>query len=192
MFEFIKNWNDKYDLWSLITDFIFVFGVFVLNWNPILLIILFMLDTGIMYLFALILFHKESKNWVNTFGFALLGFVIISFLLAFHGIVMGLAEDFKMLPAESIFGDHSYVLPLIFTSSFLVHYAEFDKDINAMKDGTYKSSFIKHFFLRYIFVTGIIILISVSYVYLDSAILFGFIIIKSLLRLIKKKYRHII
>lgn len=193
MLSILKTWNNKYDLWSLFSDFIFVFGVFILGWNPALLILLYIIDLLVMLLFTIVLFHIESKDLVKTFGFLFLSFVVISFLLAFYAVIEGMVEslelDINTNPAQII---NSYILPIILVSSGLNHYADFSESLQKMKDGTYKSTFIKHFFLKYVFLMALIVFVVIGQYFFSASIVLALIGIKVFLRIWNKKYRDIL
>ncbi|MDG1475721.1 MAG: hypothetical protein P8Q14_01105, partial [Vicingaceae bacterium] len=150
MIDLLKQWNDKHDIWSLFSDFIFVFGVLVLDWNPVFLILLFIIDTIVMLVFANILFYKEYFDFVKSIGFLLISFTMTSFLIAIYFIVCDNAEDHN-IPSVKSLSEISYILPFILISSGLNHYTTYSNSIQKMKEGTYSSEFIKHVFLRYIF-----------------------------------------
>jgi hypothetical protein len=195
MIEFLKKWNSKYDLWSFFSDFIFVFGVLILDWSPVLLILLLIIDTSVMLLFVNILFHKENKDWIKTIGFIILSPLFLGLLAGLYDTLMRFIEDIHL--EEIIIADpsqifNSYILPIVLVSSGLNHYAEFDKSLHKMKNGTYNSSFIKHFFLKYIFVMVIILALAVGYYYFNATIVIVLIIGKTFLRMWNEKFRAIL
>lgn len=192
-----KKWNERFDIWSLSADVFFLFGVFVLDWNPVLLIAYFIIDTAAMSVFAIILFYKEKKDWIYTLGFIFCVFVILSSMLAlYNNILLYIDELTKLaIPTRSI--DHSelfnpIVIPLILCFSALAHHAEYAADLQRMRKGTYKSSYIKHFGLRFILLNGIVVLMVFSYAYYNLTIIVGLLAIKSIVRLVNKKYRKIL
>lgn len=193
----LKRWNEEYDIWSLLSDFFFLFGVFVLDWNPILLIAYFMIDTATMSFFAIILFYKEKSDWINTIGFTFSVFVVLAAMLAIYNSVLIYIEELEKLniPTQPIDPTHLFnpvVIPLILCFSALTHYAEYKEDIQRMKLGTYKSSYIKHFGLRYLLINGIVLLMVFSYAYYHLTVIIGLLAVKSILRLVNKKYRKIL
>jgi len=196
MFELLKNWNNKYDLWSFFSDFIFVFGVLILDWSPVLLILLLIIDTAVMLLFVNILLHIENKDWIKTFGFFFFfSPLILGLLVGLYATLMDFIEKIHL--DDVIIADpsqviNSYILPIILVSSGLNHYAEFDRSLHKIKEGTYKSTFIKHFFLKYIFIMAIILVLAVGYYYFNATIVLALIIGKTFLRMWNKKYRDII
>jgi hypothetical protein len=193
MVTLLKTWNDKYDFWSFFSDFIFVFGVFILGWNPVLLILLYIIDLLVMLLFTIILFHIESKDWVKTIGFLFLSFMVVSFSIAFYSIIEGMVESLELEintdPSQII---NSYILPIILVSSGLNHYAAFSESLQKMKEGTYKSTFIKHFFLKYVFIKVLIVFTVFGQFFFNTAIVIALIGIKVILRVWNKKYRDIL
>ncbi|PCJ23751.1 MAG: hypothetical protein COA97_11050 [Flavobacteriales bacterium] len=193
MLSLLKTWNNKYDLWSFFSDFIFVFGVLVLGWNPVLLILLYIIDLLVMLLFTIILFHIESKDIVKTIGFLFLSFVVVSCSVAFYIVVQGMVESLELAintnPSQII---NSYVLPIILVSSGLNHYAAFSESLQKRKEGTYKSTFIKHFFLKYVFLMVLILFTVFGQLFFNAAIVIALIGIKVFLRIWNKKYRDIL
>lgn len=195
MIGILNRWNDRYDLWSLFSDFIFVFGVLVLGWSPILLFLLLIIDTAVMLLFVNILFHLENKDWIKTIGFIFISPIFLGILVGLYDTVMRFIEKVNLddiINADPSQIINSYILPIVLVSSVLNHYAEFDRSIEKMKKGTYRSSLIKHFFLKYIFIMVIILVLAIGYFYFNAMIVLTLIIGKSLLRLWKKKYRTIL
>lgn len=166
----LKEWNEKYDIWSLLSDFFFLFGVFVLDWNPILLIAYFMIDTATMSVFAIVLFYKESSSWKHILGFVFIVFTTLVFMLAIYDSVLQYIENLDKLNVitETIDLNNLFnpvVIPLMLCFSALAHYAEYSSDLQRMRSGTYSSSFIKHFFLRYFLINGLVLLMVISYVF---------------------------
>lgn len=195
MLALLKTWNTKYDLWSFFSDFIFVFGVLVLGWSPVLLILLYIIDTAVMLLFTFILFHKENKDWIKTIGFLIFSPMLLGFMAAFYWTIMQFIEELEL--EESINADpsqiiNSYILPIILVSSGLNHFAAYGESLQKMKDGTYKSTFIKHFFLRYVFIMALIVFIVFGQYFLNASIVLALIGIKVFLRIWNKKYRDIL
>lgn len=193
----LKEWNEKYDIWSLLSDFFFLFGVFVLDWNPILLIAYFMIDTAAMSVFAIILFYKEKKDWIHTIGFVFAVLIVLACMLGIYSGVLQFIDDLDKLhiPVEQIDFSHLFnpiVIPLILSFSGLTHYAEYQEDIRRMREGTYSSSFIKHFGMRYLLVNGLVLIMVLSYSYYNISVVLGLLIIKTFIRLVNKKYRKIL
>lgn len=193
----LRRWNEEYDIWSLLSDFFFLFGVFVLDWNPILLIAYFMIDTATMSLFAIILFYKERNDWIHSFGFIFIVFLMLVFMLAIYNSVLQYIDDLAKLdiPTQAIDPTHLFnpvVIPLVLCFSALTHYAEYESDLQRMKLGTYNSSFIKHFILRYFMINGLVLLMVFSFVFYNLTVIVGLLAVKSILRLINKKYRKIL
>jgi hypothetical protein len=150
-----------------------------------------------MSLFAIILFYKEKRDWIHSIGFLFIVFIILSSMLAIYDSILYYIDELDKLniPTKAI--DHSHlfnpiVIPLILCFSALTHHAEYAADIQRMKLGTYKSSYIKHFGLRYFLINGIVILMVFSYAYYNLTIIVGLLAIKSILRLVNKKYRKIL
>jgi hypothetical protein len=203
MLDLLKLWNSKYDFWSLLSDFIFVFGVIILDWNPILLVFLFIVDSGVMSLFANILFFLEYKDFIRSFGFIIISIVMLLGMLALFQSIFQFMLELQMeemnglntWEASYLYVSpvlQSYILSLILVSSGLNHYSAFDESLHKRKEGTYNSTFIKHFFLRYVFLMGIILLMVIGQHYFNATLIIGLIIIKAILRLWKRKYRTII
>jgi len=193
--KILKNWNDKYDLWSFLTDFMFVFGVLFLDWSPVLLILLLMIDTSVMIIFANILFYFETKDPIKTFAF----FISIPFFLippiGMYAALMEFIEDLYL--QDTINADpfqilNSYILPFILVSSGLNHYASFDRSLLKLKKGTYKGQFIKLFFLRIVFIMSVMLVLAFGYYFFNATIVLALIAGKSLLRIWNKGYRDII
>ena len=194
MLTFLKTWNNKYDLWSFFSDFIFVFGVLVLGWSPILLILLLIIDTAVMLIFVNILFHLENKDWIKTIGFIIISPLFLGILAGLYDTLMDFIEDLgidNLINADPSQVINSYILPMILVSSGLNHYAEFDRSLHKMKEGTYQSTFIKHFFLKYLFIMSIILVLAFGYYYFNATIVIALIAGKTLLRMWNKKYRAI-
>lgn len=195
MLDLLKTWNTKYDLWSFFSDFIFVFGVLVLDWSPILLILLLIIDTAVMLLFVNILFHLENKDWIKTIGFIIISPLFLGILVGLYATLMEFIEDLNLdevINADPTQVINSYILPIILVSSGLNHYFEFSGSLLKMKEGSYKSTFIKHFFLKYIFIMAIILALAVGYIYFNATIVLALIVGKTLLRMWNKKYRDIL
>ena len=195
MLNILNQWNEKYDAWSLLSDFLFVFGVLVLDWSPILLIILLIIDTSVMLLFVHILYYLESKDWIRTISFILFYPLFIGLFIGLYAALMKLVEDVKL---DSIINTdpfqilNPYILPIILVSSALNHYIDFTKGVNEIKAGIYVGTFIKHFFLRFVFIISIFLILAVAYSYFNATIVIVLIIGKALLRLSNKKYRVIL
>lgn len=193
MLSLLKEWNNKYDLWSLFTDFMFVFGVLVFDWSPILLILLLIVDVSVMLLFTNILFYLETKDFLKTFVF-----ITISpfFLLPVILMYLSLPKFLEDVHLDNIINSdpfqiiNSYILPFILVSSCLNHYAEFSKSLEKIKRKTYTGQFIKHFFLKNIFIIVVILTLAVGYHYFNATIVLALIAGKMLLRLWKSKYRE--
>lgn len=192
MVEKFKSWNEKYDLWSLFSDFFFLFGILFLDWSPILLILWFIIDTLVMLGFVWILFHKENNDWIKTFGFGFLAFGIVCFLIAFYNGIIGHITDLEtehMVRSDPSHILNLYILPFALCVMGLNHYAEFQRSLYKMKNGTYKSGFIKRFFMRYLLVCGLVVIIVFSFVYFNIGIIIALIGIKAVLRSMNKKIR---
>ena len=148
-----------------------------------------------MLLFVNILFHLENKDWIKTIGFIFISPIFLGILVGLYDTVMRFIEKVNLddiINADPSQIINSYILPIVLVSSVLNHYAEFDRSIEKMKKGTYRSSLIKHFFLKYIFIMVIILVLAIGYFYFNAMIVLTLIIGKSLLRLWKKKYRTIL
>lgn len=85
---------------------------------------------------------------------------------------------------------NSYILPFILVSSGLNHYSAFSKSLEKLKTGTYKGQFIKHFFLKNLFIIGVILSLVIGYKHFNFTIVLALIIGKVFLRLWKSKYRE--
>jgi len=149
LFKKIQEWNTKYDIWSFISDFFFLFGVVFLNWSPILLLLWFMLDTIVMMFFTYLLFHKENKGWIKTVGFAMIPVVVIITFGGLYDSLMKHIEDIEMdhlINADPFQIINFVVLPIALSASALNHASAYQISVQKMQQGTYTSSFIKHFF----------------------------------------------
>lgn len=191
----IKSANDKYDIWSLFSDFFFLVGVFVLDWNPVLLIIWYMIDTVCMLLFGIILVHKESSDWMDTVIFVTISPMMIFLLFGLYRGVEDFIVELKM--EDQVISDpnlviNSYLLPIMLVCSTLGHYAEYSKDIERMNNGTYNSAYLKHFFLRYILIYAFVLFLIFFYVYFQMGIVILLLGMKAILRVFYKKFREII
>ena len=190
----LTEWNAKFDIWSFFSDFFFLFGVLFLGWNPVLLILWFMIDTGVMLFFVTILFHQERKDWMDTVFFIFISPLFIGILVAFYIGIQDFIIDLKM--EEIVNADptqlfNSVLLPLILSFSALNHYSEYQEDRKRMLNGTYKSGFLKHFFLRYFLLVFLIIFMVFSFEYFQMGILILLFIAKAILRVFNKKVRTI-
>ena len=194
-FRYFKEWNDKYDFWFLLSEFFFLFGVLLFNWNPVLLILWFMVDTASMLFFGVILFYKEKEDAISTVGFTISSLLMIAIMAALYSGVEGYIVELKM--EKLVNSDPSQifnpvVLPIVLSCCILGHHAEYKKELQRMDEGTYNSSYLKHFYLRYILVNMIILSMVFSFYYFQVGIVTALIAVKSLLRLFNKKYRTIL
>lgn len=193
MFKTLKKWNEKYDIWSFITDFMFVFGVLVFDWSPILLILLLIIDTSLMLLFVNILIYLETKDIIKTVGFILVSpfflIPVVAMFLSLNKFVeeINMEDIINVDPSQII---NSYILPFILVSSALNHYAAFSNSLDRIKNKTYTGQFIKHFFLKNIFIIATILILVVGYHYFNATIVITLIAGKMLLRVWNKKYRE--
>lgn len=191
----IKELNARYDIWSLFSDFFFIIGVVAFNWNPVLLILWFMVDTIGMLFFGVILFHKENKSWISTIGFILVSFFFIGLLI---GLYSGIVKFIKDLHMEDLINTDPFqiinpvILPIILSCSILSHQASYSTELQRMKDGTYKSAYLKHFFLRYILIYALILFMIAFFVYFQIGIIVALIGIKAILRVFNKRIREIL
>lgn len=156
-----------------------------------------MVDTATMSVFAIILFYKEKKDWIYTIGFVFAVFIVLACMLGIYSGILQFIDDLDKLhiPVEQIDFSHLFnpiVVPLILSFSGLTHYAEYQEDIQRMKEGTYSSSFIKHFGMRYLLVNGLVLIMVLSYSYYNISVVLGLLIIKTFIRLVNKKYRKIL
>lgn len=194
-FNKVKIWNDRFDLWSFISDFFFVIGVFVLNWNPITLILWFMIDVASMLFFGNILFYKESKDKILTVGFIAVSAIILAFLVGLYSGVVKFIDDLNLTdvvntdPSQLI---NPIILPIILSFSTLNHAAAYYDELRRMEDGTYNSMFIKHIFIRYLSLNALILFMIGFFLYFEIGIVIGLILIKSLVRIFFKKSRNYI
>jgi hypothetical protein len=193
MVSLLKKWNDKYDIWSFFSDFLFVFGVLVLDWSPILLILLLIIDITVMLLFVNILIYLELKDFLKTFIFLTISPFFIAPVVAMYLSLPKFLEDIHMDkiinsdPAQII---NSYILPFILVSSALNHYSAFSKSLERIKKGTYKGQFIKHFFLKNIFAILSIMVLAFGHFFFNATIVLALIVGKMLLRSWNQKYRE--
>jgi len=195
MLNIIKQWNEKYDAWSFFSDFLFVFGVLVLDWSPILLIILLIVDTIVMLFFVHVLYYLETKDWIRTISFVLFYPLFISLFVGMYVALIKLVETVELdgvINTDPFQILNSYILPIILVSSALNHYADFSRSVAEMKAGIYIGTFIKHFFLRFVFIIAIFLTLAIGYSYFNATIVIVLIIGKALLRLWNKKYRVIL
>ena len=190
--EKLKEWNAKFDIWSLFSDFFFLFGVFFLGWNPVLLIVWFMIDTSSMLFFAIILFHKERKSWIDTIGFLIISPMFVFFQGALYNSVIkfikdvGLEDQINADPTQLI---NPILFPLIISFSILNHYASYSLELRRFENGTYNGAFIKHFFLRYILTFAIVLFMIAFLVYFELGLIVALIGVKAILRVFNKKSR---
>ncbi len=193
--KIIRAWNTKYDIFSIISDFIFVFGVLVLDWSPILLFFLLIVDTSLMLFFVNILFFLEYKDPIRSIGFLITSGFLFAFLFIIYYSIMDFIEEVELenyIHADPWQIINSYVFPLVLVSSYLNHHAEFRRSIYKMKHGNYNSSFIKHFFKRYLFIMGLALTLVFTYAFFNLTIVIALISIKVLIRLWNKKFREIL
>ncbi len=190
-----KVWNTKYELWALLTDFIFVVGVLVLDWSPVLLILLLMIDTGVMVLFANILFYFETKDSIRTFLFFISIPIFLIPPIGMYAAMIEFIEDIHLqneINADPYQIINSYILPIVLVSSGLNHYANFYKGLKKIKNGTYKGKFIKLFFLRIVFIMSVMLVLAIGYYFFNATIVLALIVGKALLRIWDRSYRDII
>lgn len=195
LFQHLKRWNDQYDFWSLLSDFFFLFGVLLFDWNPVLLILWFMIDTGTMLFFGVILFYKEKEEIISTIGYTITSLMLIIIMAALYGAVERHIVELKMeklvnTDPSQIF--NPVVLPIVLSCCILSHHAEYVNELKRMEAGTYNSSYLKHFYLRYLLVNLIILSMVFSFSYFQTGIIVALIAVKSLLRLLNRKYRTIL
>jgi len=57
----LHQWAAEKDVYSLLNDFFFVFGVLFFDWNPVLIILWFMVDQAFMGGFVIALSYKVGK-----------------------------------------------------------------------------------------------------------------------------------
>jgi len=191
----LKAWNVKYDIWSFSSDFFFILGVLLFNWNPVLLILWFMVDTSTMIFFGIILFRKEGNDWVGTVGFIITSFIVVGLLACLYMGVEKFIIELKM--EELINSDPSQiinpiVLPIVLSCSILSHHAQYVQELKRMKEGTYTGAYLKHFFLRYILISALIVFIVFFFVYFQIGIIIALIGVKAFLRFFNKKFRSIL
>ncbi len=192
----IKELNAKFDIWSLFSDFFFVIGVVVFGWNPVLLILWFMIDTCTMLIFANILIHKDKKgDWVDTAMFIIISpFLVFMLLGLYRGVESFIVElnmqEVVISDPNLVFG--SYLFPIMLVCSSLGYYSEFRDDLLRMKNGTYAHSFLKHFFLKYILFFALILLMVAFYVYFEFGIVLLLIAMRAILRVNNKKWRTVL
>ena len=139
MLEKLKHWNNKYDIWSFFTDFMFVFGVLVFDWSPVLLILLLIIDITVMLLFVNILIYLEVRDFLKTFIFLTISpfFVapVVAMYLTLPKFLVDIHMD-KVINADPAQIINSYILPFILVSSALNHYAAFSRSLERIKKGT--------------------------------------------------------
>lgn len=148
-----------------------------------------------MLVFTTIIFHKENTSWIYTVAFLTIVLVLVYFMTMFYGIIENLVRNLKLEDAIHTHPSqilNPVILPVLLCTSALTHYTPFKEDLERMKSGSYQSLFIRHFFLRYFLITGMIVVIVLSYVYFSVGAVVGLIGVKSALRLWEKKYRNIL
>ena len=154
-----------------------------------------MIDTAAMLIFGNILFYKENKDLISSIGFIFVSILIIGLLGGVYSGIVDFVEDLEM--EELINTDpmqiiNPILLPLILSFSILNHHADYQNELDRMRDGTYKSAFLKHIFLRYLLISVLSIFIVFFYIYFQFGIIIGLILIKSGLRLVNTKFREIL
>jgi len=195
IFSILNKWNQKFDIWSFFSDFFFLFGVLFLGWNPVLLILWFMIDTAVMLFFVTILFHLERKDWIDTVFFVLISPMFIGMLVALY---IGVQDFILELEMENVVNAdptqlfNSLLLPLILSFSALNHYSEYKEERKRRLNGTYRSSFIKHFFLRYVLLVSLITLMVFFFIYFQMGIVLLLFLAKAVLRVFNKRARTVL
>lgn len=199
MISQIKKYNQilnrRFDLWSFTYDFLFLLGTFLFDWNPILLVVWFMIDTCTMLILGIHIFYKENKSYFDAF-------LYICFIFFFLGIMYALFLGIKKFVFDLEMEDevntdltqiiNPIFLPIILVCSLLSHVEEYHRELERFEKGTYNGQYFKHFGKRYVAINVICFLIALSYVYFEASIIVGLILIRSFLRVYKEKYRDIL
>jgi hypothetical protein len=146
-----------------------------------------------MLLFTNILFYLETKDWIRTIAYFL---ATPFFLIPVVTMYLSLPKFLENVDLDKIINSdptqitNSHILPFILVSSGLNHYAAFSKSLDRMKEGTYKGQFLKHFFLKNLFIIGVILSLVIGYSHFNFTIVLALIIGKTALRLWNNKYRE--
>lgn len=154
-----------------------------------------MLDTASMAVFALILFFKEKNDEIDKIGFTIVVLMMIAFMPGLYSGVIKFIDGLDMIELTNpdpyqIF--NPVISPIILCCCTLSHYAEFCIELERKEKGVYNSSFIKHFFLRYLLINLLILCMVFSFYQFQNGILVTLLFIKSFLRVWNKKYREIL
>lgn len=154
-----------------------------------------MLDTAAMIIFGVILFKKEGNDWITTTGYIIMCLIVVFLLAALYTGVQDFIEDLKMedvVNSDPLQILNPVVLPIVLTCSILAHHAEYVQELKRMKEGTYTSSYLKHFFIRYILISAMIMFIIFFFVYFQIGIVIALIGVKAFLRVYNKRLRAIL
>ncbi len=154
-----------------------------------------MVDSSAMVFFSVILFKKEGNDWVTTVGFAISSVLVVCMLAGLYSGVESFIEDLEMDkiidtdPGQIL---NPVILPVVLVCSILNHHAQYLEELKRMDNGTYNSTFIKHFYLRYILISGLILFIILFFIYFEIGIVIALISVKAFLRIFNKRLRDII
>ncbi|MFT6166248.1 MAG: hypothetical protein ACJAV5_000133 [Vicingaceae bacterium] len=194
LIEKLRQLNSKFDVWSFLTDFFFLVGFFALDWNPILLIVWYMVDTSVMLLFAIIITHISSKDWLDTFAFIVLApifiFIMFGLLHAVNELIVELRLQNEVVSDPRLVFN-SFLFPIMLICSGLNYFTEFQNDKIKIENNTYKHDFLKHFFLRYTLIFALVACLALFYIHFQIGIIILLIAVKAILRVFNKKVRTI-
>jgi len=191
------QWASKKEAYSLLNDFFFVFGVLLFDWNPVLIILWFMVDQAFMGGFVIILFHKEPKSKLYELPVTIIIVgLFISAMAMFYWQVVEFLDEIKVMhlvnpdPSQIL---NPVILPFLGTFSILNHHREYQEDLKKIASGKYERQFIRHFFSRYLALVPLITIMIVAFAIFQNfyiGILIALISIKAFLRLYREKWRR--
>lgn len=193
--QFILKAYHQIDLWSLIFDLVLIVGILAFNWNPILLILYFMLDTAVMALYGVPLYFKLFKDTTERIACLV---IVPTVVLTLPFLYLSLEVLIKSLKLEHIYNTdpsqliNPILLPTLLSCSALAHYAEYLEAMHRIETNTFKASFFKHFFLRYFLIYGFLLFIIFFSFFIDTTLIVGLLAIRTILRVSQQKFKEIL
>ena len=193
----LHQWASKKDFYSLLNDFFFVFGVLIFDWNPVLIILWYMIDQAFMGLFVILLGLKEGKaGWLESIAGSWIVIALTLLLISFYGSVETFVEDLKFLneydtsPSQII---NPVIFPFLASFTILNHLREYQLEVERIRNGSYDHRFMRHYFVRYASIIVMLCVMVLAFVIIQNffaGILFALVSIKALIRLYTTKGRE--
>ena len=172
-----------------------IVGILAFDWNPILLILYFMIDTAVMAFYGIPLYFKLFKDLTERIACMVIVPVVI---LTLPFLYLSLEVLIKALKLEDIYNtDPSQIinpilLPTLLSCSALAHYAEYLEALNRIGNNSFKAGYFKHFFLRYFLIYAFLLFIIFFSIFIDISLIVGILGIKTILRMYHRKFKEIL